>query len=41
MTLAESPIYHNVLVYELVMLGLYGRHYGARYRAVAGLIPDR
>jgi SAM-dependent methyltransferase len=37
---AESLVYRNALVYELVMLGLYGRHYGARYRAVAGLIPD-
>jgi SAM-dependent methyltransferase len=36
---AESVIYRNALVYELVMLGLYGRHYGARYRAVADLIP--
>jgi hypothetical protein len=36
---AQSWVYRNGLVYELVMLGLYGRHYGARYRAVAGLIP--
>jgi SAM-dependent methyltransferase len=38
--MAESLIYRSALAYELVMLGLYGRHYGARYRAVAGLIPD-
>jgi trans-aconitate methyltransferase len=37
---AQSWVYRNGLVYELVMLGLYGRHYGARYRAVADLIPD-
>jgi SAM-dependent methyltransferase len=39
--MAGSLIYRNALVYELAMLGLYGRHYRARYRAVAGLIPDR
>jgi SAM-dependent methyltransferase len=33
-------VYRNPLVYELVMVGLYGRHYGARYRVVAALIPD-
>jgi trans-aconitate methyltransferase len=38
--MARSWIYCNGLVYELVMLGLYGRHYGARYRAVADQIPD-
>jgi SAM-dependent methyltransferase len=37
---AGSPVYRNALTYELVMLLLYGRHYGARYRAVAGLVPD-
>jgi SAM-dependent methyltransferase len=38
--MARSWVYCNGQVYELVMLGLYGRHYGARYRAVADLIPD-
>jgi SAM-dependent methyltransferase len=38
--MARSWIYRNGLVYELVMLGLYGRHYWARYRAVADQIPD-
>lgn len=38
--MAGSPVYRNALTYELVMLLLYGRHYGARYRAVAGLVPD-
>lgn len=34
-----SLVYRNALVYELIMAALYGRHYEARYRAVAGLIP--
>jgi SAM-dependent methyltransferase len=38
--MGPSWVYRNGLVYELVMLGLYGRHYGARYRAVADLVPD-
>jgi SAM-dependent methyltransferase len=38
--MARSWVYCNGLVYELAMLGLYGRHYGARYRSVADLIPD-
>jgi SAM-dependent methyltransferase len=37
--LAESLVYRNAVFYESVMIGLYGRHYGARYRAIAGLIP--
>jgi SAM-dependent methyltransferase len=37
--LAASLIYRHPLLYELAMLLLYGRHYGARYRAVARLIP--
>jgi SAM-dependent methyltransferase len=37
--LAESLIYRNTLLYESVMIGLYGCHYGARYRAIAALIP--
>jgi SAM-dependent methyltransferase len=37
--LAISLVYTNTLVYEAVMLGLYGRHYFSRYRAIADLIP--
>jgi SAM-dependent methyltransferase len=37
--LAASLIYRSPRLYELVMLALYGRHYFARYRAVADLIP--
>ncbi len=37
---SASVIYHNRTTYELLMRGLYGRHYGARYRAIAELIPD-
>jgi SAM-dependent methyltransferase len=36
----RSLVYANSFVYEAVMRTLYGRHYGARYRAVADLIPD-
>jgi SAM-dependent methyltransferase len=36
---ATSWVYRSALVYESVMLVLYGRHYFARYRAVADLIP--
>ena len=35
-----SFIYKSVPVYELAMLLLYGRHYSARYRAIAELIPQ-
>ncbi|MET7772782.1 methionine biosynthesis protein MetW [Nocardia sp. NPDC005366] len=35
-----SVIYRNRTTYELLMRGLYGRHYGARYRAIAELVPD-
>jgi SAM-dependent methyltransferase len=38
--LATGFVYRSALVYELVMFLLYGRHYSARYRAVAGLIPE-
>ena len=34
-----SLVYRNRLAYELVMRALYGRHYPARYEAVASLIP--
>ncbi|MEV5837743.1 class I SAM-dependent methyltransferase [Nocardia sp. NPDC052112] len=39
-TVGTSFIYRNRTVYELAMRGLYGRHYGARYRAIAGIVPD-
>ncbi len=35
-----SLIYKQAWLYELVMRVLYGRHYTARYRAIADLIPD-
>lgn len=35
----SSLIYRNATVYELLMRALYGRHYAARYRAVAQLVP--
>lgn len=37
--MSASLIYRNAALYELAMLGLYGRHYPSRYRAVADLIP--
>ncbi|MET8779694.1 methionine biosynthesis protein MetW [Nocardia sp. NPDC004654] len=38
--MSQSLIYRNRAVYELLMRGLYGRHYAARYSAIAGLVPD-
>lgn len=38
--MATSPIYRSALLYELVIRLLYGRHYAARYRAIADLLPD-
>ena len=38
--MGASLIYRSPLLYELMMLGLYGRHYEARYRALAGLVPE-
>ncbi|MFQ6328566.1 class I SAM-dependent methyltransferase [Nocardia sp. CWNU-33] len=38
--MGTSLIYRNRIVYELAMRGLYGRHYGARYRAIAAIVPD-
>jgi hypothetical protein len=35
-----SPIYRSPLLYELIMRTLYGRHYGARYSALAELVPE-
>ena len=37
--MAASPIYKSATLYELAMIGLYGRHYPSRYRAIAELIP--
>ncbi len=37
--MAASLTYRSPALYELAMLGLYGRHYPARYRAVADVIP--
>lgn len=34
-----SLIYRSRAGYELAMFMLYGRHYSARYRAIANLIP--
>jgi SAM-dependent methyltransferase len=34
-----SWVYRNSYLYELLMMGLYGRHYFARLRLVAGRIP--
>lgn len=38
-TVSTSFIYRNGAIYGLLMRALYGRHYGARYGAIAGLIP--
>lgn len=35
-----SLIYRSAALYELAMLALYGRHYPARHRAIAELVPD-
>jgi SAM-dependent methyltransferase len=37
--LGASLIYRSALLYESVMLALYGRHYSARYRVLADLVP--
>jgi hypothetical protein len=37
--MAPSLIYRSDALYELAMAALYGRHYPARYRAIADLIP--
>jgi hypothetical protein len=37
---AVTLIYKNALLYEAVMVALYGRYYKARYQAIAGLIPS-
>ncbi|MEU0543684.1 methionine biosynthesis protein MetW [Nocardia sp. NPDC005978] len=38
--MSTSFIYRHETIYGLLMRGLYGRHYGARYRAIAALIPE-
>jgi trans-aconitate methyltransferase len=38
--LGASLVYRSRLIYETLMLALYGRHYASRLRAVADLIPD-
>ncbi|MBF6329846.1 class I SAM-dependent methyltransferase [Nocardia transvalensis] len=35
-----SLIYRDGRIYELLMRGLYGAHYKARFRAIAELIPE-
>ncbi|MEV0252498.1 methyltransferase domain-containing protein [Nocardia sp. NPDC050712] len=37
--MSTSLIYRNRTLYEVLMRGLYGRYYTARYRAVAAAIP--
>ncbi len=37
---SDGPLYGSVYLYELAMGGLYGRHYFARQRVLADLIPD-
>lgn len=39
--LTPSLIYRSPALYELAMIGLYGRHYPSRYRALADLIPPQ
>jgi SAM-dependent methyltransferase len=37
--LAVTVLYKSALLYEFLMMMLYGRHYSGRYRAIANLIP--
>jgi SAM-dependent methyltransferase len=37
---SASLVYRSPLLYELVMIALYGRHYASRYRSIAQLIPN-
>lgn len=37
--MSTSLVYRNRAVYELLMRGLYGRHYADRYGAIAALVP--
>jgi hypothetical protein len=36
----SSLIYRNRTAYGIVMRALYGRHYAARFRAIADLVPE-
>ena len=38
--MSESLVYRSVALYEAVMLALYGRHYAARLKVIADLIPQ-
>src|ERR687885_2896942 len=38
---STSLIYRSPRLYRLAMRAVYGRHYDARYRALAALIPER
>lgn len=40
MSSSTSLVYRSAAGYELLMRVLYGRHYAARMRAVAGQVPD-
>jgi SAM-dependent methyltransferase len=37
--LSRSLVYRSPLLYESLMIALYGRHYAARFRVIAELIP--
>lgn len=37
--MATTVLYKSAVLYELLMVTLYGRHYAGRYRAIADLIP--
>ena len=37
--MTSSLVYRSAWLYEFFIMGLYGRHYAARYRAIADLIP--
>ena len=37
--MAATVLYKSAVLYELLMVMLYGRHYSGRYRAIADLIP--
>lgn len=37
--MTATVLYRSALLYEILMATLYGRHYSARYRAIADLVP--
>lgn len=39
--MAATVLYRSALLYELLMVMLYGRHYSGRYRVIADLIPPQ